>query len=170
MKTLTMTGLVLLVLAAPVRAQEPPKPGPEHEILKKLEGNWDTVMKAGGAEFKGLTTYKMEVGGLWLVGTVDIDMGGMKFEGKSLETYDAAKKQFVSVWADSMSTAPMTMAGSYDKAKKALTSTGEGPGMDGKPTKYKSVTEMPDENTINMTMYMGDIKEPAFTVSYKRKK
>ena len=40
---------VLGLLTAPaVRAQEPPKPGPEHEILKKHVGTWDLVMKFGG--------------------------------------------------------------------------------------------------------------------------
>jgi predicted phage gp36 major capsid-like protein len=47
---------------------------------------------------------------------------------------------------------------------------GEGPGMDGKPTKYTIVSKMPDDNTMNFAMYMGDVKEPAFTILYKRKK
>lgn len=46
----------------------------------------------------------------------------------------------------------------------------EGPGPDGKPTKYRSVSEMPDDDTVNFTMYMGDGKDPAFTIVYKRKK
>jgi hypothetical protein len=69
-----------------------------------------------------------------------------------------------------MTASPMVMEGTYDKEKKTLTLTGEGPGMDGKPTKQKSVSEMPDDNTINFSMYMGDTKEPAFTIVYKRKK
>ena len=46
----------------------------------------------------------------------------------------------------------------------------EGPGMDGKPAKYKSVTKMPDPDTMEMTMYIGDGKDPMFSVTYKRKK
>jgi hypothetical protein len=42
---------------------------------------------------------------------------------------------------------------------------GEGPGTDGKATKYKSVTKMPDNDTMVMTMYMGDVKEPGFVVT-----
>jgi hypothetical protein len=64
----------------------------------------------------------------------------------------------------------MVMEGTYDAEKKAMTLTGEGPGMDGKPTKFKSVSEMPDDDTINFKMYMGDGKDPAFTIAYKRKK
>jgi hypothetical protein len=161
---------VAAALAAPAFAQEPPKPGPEHELLKKRVGTWATTLKAGGMENKGTVTYKMELGGLWLVGSLKSDLGGEKFHGKSLETYDARKKKYVSVWFDSMGTTPLTMEGSYDKEKKTLTMVGEGPGMDGKVVKWRSVSRMPDDDTIRMSMYVGDAKEPMFTVTYKRKK
>ena len=48
--------------------------------------------------------------------------------------------------------------------------TGDGTGMDGKPAKWKSVSVMPDDDTMKMTMYVGDAKEPMFTIVYKRKK
>jgi hypothetical protein len=51
-----------LLFAPAARAQEPPKPGPEHEILKKMEGDWDLVMKFGGGESKGTVKYKTAVG------------------------------------------------------------------------------------------------------------
>jgi hypothetical protein len=157
-------------LAAPAPAQEFAKPGPEHEQLKKMEGKWDLVMKAGGVESKGTATYKMELGGLWLVSDLDCDLGGAKFQGKGLDTYDAAKKVYRSVWVDSMAPGVMIMEGSYDKGKKALTMTGEGPAPDGKTAKWKSVSTMPDKDTLNFEMYVGDAKEPMFTIVYKRKK
>jgi Protein of unknown function (DUF1579) len=162
--------IVAAVLVVPAWTQEPPKPGPEHELLKKQEGTWSTTMKAGGQEFKGSVTYKMELGGLWLVGSLESDLAGQRFFGKSLDTYDAGKKKYVGVWADSMGTTPLLMEGTYDKDKKTLTMIGEGPGMDGKLTKWRSVSTMPDNDTINMSMFVGDAKEPMFTVTYKRKK
>jgi len=172
MKTVRWFCAVALAaaLVVPARAQEAPKPGPEHEVLKKLEGTWDTTMKFGGMETKGTVVYKMELGGMWLVGNLESDLLGQKFYGKGLDTYDAASKKYVSVWFDSMGTRPLTMEGTLDKDKKTITLAGEGPGMDGKPTKYKSTSEMPDDNTINFTMWMGDGKDPAFTIVYKRKK
>jgi hypothetical protein len=172
MKTVRfLSVIVIAALAAPsVRAQDFPKPGPEHEILKKMEGDWDLTMKFAGAESKGKVTYKMELGGMWLVSSLEGEIFGAKFYGKGLDSYDAKKKKYVSTWFDSMTASPMVMEGTYDKEKKTLTLTGEGPGMDGKPTKQKSVSEMPDDNTINFSMYMGDTKEPAFTIVYKRKK
>jgi hypothetical protein len=161
---------VALMLTGSARAQEPAKPGPEHEMLKKREGAWLTTMKVGDMEFKGSVTYKMELGGLWLVGSMQSDLGGEKFHGKSLDTYDAKKKKFVGIWCDSMSTTPMMMEGTYDKAKKTMTMIGDGPGMDGKPAKWKSVSTMPDDDTVNMSMFVGDAKDPMFTITYKRKK
>jgi hypothetical protein len=147
-----------------------PKPGPEHAMLKKQEGTWDTTMKMAGAESKGIATYKMELGGLWLASTFEGDLGGMKFTGKGLDTYDPAKRKYVGIWCDSMSTSPLVMEGTYDPATKTLTMAGEGPGMDGKPTRYKAVTEHPDDDTMTFRMYVGGGTEPAFTITYKRKK
>jgi hypothetical protein len=158
------------LLATPALTQEPAKPGPEHEALKKKEGTWDTTMKAGGMESKGTFTCKMELGGLWLVGSLDSDLGGQRFYGKSLDTYDARTQKYVSYWFDSMSTTPMRMEGTYDAAQKTLTMVGEGPGMDGKPAKWKSVSVMPDNDNFQMSMYVGDAKDPMFTVTYKRRK
>lgn len=162
---------VVAALVSPVaHAQDGPKPGAEHAVLRKMEGNWDLVMKFGGTETKGTVVYKMELGGLWLTGALESELFGAKFTGKSLDTYDAAKKKYVGVWVDSMGTQPMILEGTYDKDKKTLTMTGDGPGMDGKPTKYKSVSVFTDDNTIDFSMYTGDGKDPAFTIVYKRKK
>ena len=161
---------VAVLAASGLRAQEFTKPGPEHEMLKKWEGTWDTTMKMMGAESKGVANYKMELGGLWLMSDFEGELGGMKFSGRGLDSYDPPKKKFVGIWVDSWSTSPMTMEGTYDKDKKTLTMVGEGPGMDGKPTKYRAVSEFKDENTVNFSMYIADGKEPTFTILYKRRK
>lgn len=168
MRMIAMAAAVLVTM--PLAAQEMPKPGPEHALLKTREGTWETTMKAGGQDSKGTVTYKMGLGGFWLTGDMDSEMFGAKFLGHSLESYNPVKKKYVSIWVDSMSPAPVTMEGTYDKEKKTYTMEGEGPGMDGKSAKFKSVTKVPDADTIEMTMYIGDTKDAAFTVIYKRKK
>ena len=94
----------------------------------------------------------------------------MKFSGRGYDTYDATKKKYIGVWVDSMSTAPMVMEGTWDAAKKTMTMVGDGPGLDGKPTKWKSVAEFVDADTLNNKMYVGDGADPMFTLTYKRKK
>jgi hypothetical protein len=64
----------------------------------------------------------------------------------------------------------MVFTGTFDKSGKVLTATAEGPGPDGKPAKWKSVTTLKDDDTMEFTMSVGDSKEPMMTISYKRKK
>jgi hypothetical protein len=168
MRTIAM--LAAAVMVVPAWGQDMPKPGPEHEWLKRLEGTWETTMKAGGADNKGTTTYKMDLGGFWLTSAMECEMFGQKFTGKGTEGYCPMKKKYLTVWTDSMSASPVIMEGTYDKEKKTMTQSGDGPGMDGKPAKYKAVTVFPDADSMTMTMYIGDEKEPAFSVVYKRKK
>jgi len=168
----SLFALALLILAGTTATSQdfPPKPGPEHEMLKKWEGTWDATMTMMGKDSKCSATYKMELGGLWLMSSFEGDLGGMKFSGRGMDSYDATKKKFVGIWVDSFSTSPMTLEGTYDKEKKTLTMAGEGPGEGGKNMKYKAVTVWNDDDTATFTMYMADAKEPAFTIVYKRKK
>lgn len=172
-----VTAASLLAIAAVAVAQEgpqPAKPGPEHARLKAMEGTWDTTMKMEGApESKGEATYKMELGGLWLVGDFKSDFMGQPFTGKGLDTYDASKKKYIGVWADSWSTNPMLMEGNYDEKTKTLTMLGSMTEPDGKVVKTKGITKFIDDNNQQFTMFIvgDDGKEmPAFTIDYKRRK
>jgi hypothetical protein len=166
-------GIVLLVVSTVGFSQEPPKPGPEFDHLKNLVGTWEASVKFGGGESKGTMTYKMELGGLWLVGVFEGEFGGQKFEGKGLDTFDNGKKKYVSIWVDSMTTTPMITEGTYDKDSKVMTMTGESPGQDGKPAKVKTVATFKDKDHIEFVMYMGGKEgkgEEMMTINYTRKK
>jgi Protein of unknown function (DUF1579) len=162
-----LTGVVLLILLPSARAQEPPKPGKEHDHLKRLVGTWDAETDFG----KGTMTYKMDLGGLWLIGDFEGEFGGMKFQGKGLDTYDSATKKYRSVWVDSFSTAPRIMEGNLDD--KVMTMTGAGRGPDGMPAKYKTIAEMKDTDTVSFGLFMVDKDgkdQPLVKITYKRKK
>ena len=173
---ISATMLMFLAAAATSQDQPPtPKPGPEHAQLKKMEGTWDAVMKMAEvpAPMKGVATYKMECDGMWLVSDFKMDDPAFKFSGKGIDGYDQNKKKFVGIWVDSMSTAPMTMEGTYDPATKTVTMTGEGPGMDGKPQKYKMTTKHIDDDHQAFAMFMvgaNGQETPAFTIDYTRRK
>jgi hypothetical protein len=164
-------SLVAVVLAGSAFAQEMPKPGKEHELLKKMEGTWDVTTKMGGQESKGTATYKMDLGGFWLLSTFEGEFGGAKFSGKGTDGYCPIKKKYTATWTDSMSPSMVVLEGTYDEKAKTLTLTGEGPDMmTGKMAKYKSVTTLTDADSMVFSMYMGDAKEPAFVMNYKRAK
>ncbi len=168
--------LGLACSAGYVAAQEPPtpKPGPEHKMLAEMVGSWDCkiMMEGVPGESKGSSVSKMDLGGLWMSTEFEGDFGGLKFQGKGLDGYDPGKEKFVSLWVDSMSTAPVVMEGTYDEKTKTLTMTGEGPGMDGKTAKYKNTTTHADKDhqTFKMYQFNGDKEALMMTIEYTRKK
>jgi hypothetical protein len=147
-----LASIVCLNLVGSARVQDSAKPTPQQNHLQRLVGNWDAQSDFG----KGTMTYQMGVGGLWLIGDFTGEFGGMKYQGKSLETYDPATKKFRSVWIDSFTTSPRIMEGNLDKDAQVLTLTGEGRGGDGKSAKFKSITAIKDANTINYSRFMVD--------------
>ena len=161
---------VMFFSASGLFAQEPQKPGKEHEELKAMEGTWDAVLKMGdGAEMKGVSEFKMTCEGMWLESNFVADFGGTKFHGRGLDSYDASKKQFVSVWVDSMSSSPMILSGTREG--KVTTMTGEGPGPAG-TAKYKTVSTNEGSDKMSFTMFMvNDGKDTEMmNVKYTRRK
>ncbi len=146
--TVTM-ALGVLAAAARLTAQQPPevKPGPEHERLKESEGTWDATIKSTAGDSKGTLSCQVGLNGLWLLEQFKSDFGGMTFEGRGATSYDPAKKKYINVWIDSMSTRPMISEGSYDKSRKTMTMVGNMPMPDGKSMKSTLITVTKDANT-----------------------
>ncbi|MGC1273336.1 MAG: DUF1579 domain-containing protein [Planctomycetaceae bacterium] len=169
-----IVGVVVCLAGAGLSfGQEFPKPGPEHEKLHELEGEWDAVMTMNGQEAKAKATYRTICNGMWMASDFEGDLGGMKFTGHGLDGYDLNKKKYVGVWVDSMSSAPMRLEGNYDKESGLLVMTGEAPGPDGTMQKMKTTTETKDKDHFTFTMYMvpPDADEQlAFTIEYSRRK
>jgi hypothetical protein len=166
-------SLALVVGSSVALGQTPATPGPEHAELKHMEGEWIATIKTPGGDSKGTSTFRMECGGLWLVSDFNADFGGQKFQGRGFDGYDPEKKKYVSVWVDSMSARPMLFEGERDKEKKSLTMVAEGPGPDGKPTKFKSVSQRIDADHEVFKMYIvgPDGKDmEMMTIEYARKK
>ncbi len=153
--------------------QELPKPGPVHEKLKEMEGDWNAVMEMAGQKSEGKVTYKSICGGMWLASDFEGDIGGMKFQGHGLDGYDTNKKKYVSVWFDSMSSAPLVQEGDIDPNTKLLLMTGEATGPDGKQEKLKSTVETKDKDHFTFKMYMvqpDGSEQQALTIEYARRK
>jgi hypothetical protein len=178
---LRTAGLVLMMPAAVALAQMPPapKPGPEHEFLKRDVGVWDATVEMQGppgtppAVSKGTETVGMAVGGLWQTTQFKGDLMGQVFEGQGIMGYDPAKKKYVGSWVDSMSSGLSLVEGTYDAAKNVFTGTMEGPGPTGDIVKMKQVVEWKDADTRVFTMHMplpDGTEFPGLKISYKRRK
>lgn len=149
-------------------------PGPEHNILKAMEGTWDFEFKsADGSVSKGVSTYTMECNGLWLTSDFKTDFGGAPFQGKGMDGYDPARKKYVAIWVDSMTTYPMIFEGDYDAASHQLKMTSKSAGPDGKPATWRSVTTYDSKDQHTFDMYLapeGAAEQKMMTVVYRRKK
>ena len=155
-------------------AQEIPQPGREHQVLEQMVGKWKTNMKMpDGSAYAGTAEFTSECNGLWFCSDFKTDIAGLPFRGKGLDGFDPAKQEFVSIWVDSMSAAPLIFRGKYDEQAKKLTLTTEGPGPDGQPAKWKSVAHFADKDKHVFEMFVtpqGGKEELMMTVDYERLK
>ena len=134
-------------------------PGPMHELMKPMAGNWKTTAKSWmqpGTEpqvSEGTCESTWILGNRYLQSTYKGDMGGMPFEGFGIMGYDNMKKEFVSVWLDNMGTGVAMSEGMADPSGKVMTmnSMMNDP-QSGKMVPYKFVTKVMDENSYTMTM------------------
>lgn len=169
-------SLTLIIFAAAAAGQQPevPKPGPEQALLQEMVGTWDCTVKMSETpgESKGTSVSRMGLAGQWLMTDFEADLGGLPFQGHGLDSYDRAKKKYVSIWVDSMSTSPIVMEGDYDARTKTMTMTGEGPGMTGATVKYRNTTTHTDKDHQTFRMYLVEGGEDTLmlTVEYTRRK
>jgi hypothetical protein len=175
-----LTGVVLLALvgAAQPGAQEMPKPGPEHAVLKQDAGTWDATVEAWMAPntppsiSKGVSESRV-LGGFWLIDDFKAEFMGLPFEGHGTTGYDAAKKRYVGTWVDSMSPGLNTSESTWDPEAKTMSGYNEGPGPDGKPARSRGVTHWPDADTKVFSMYQPTPDGKEFLmmrITYKRRK
>src|SRR5262245_32489743 len=119
----TVPALLGALLMFQVAALAQPTPGPEHQALKALEGEWTATLKSPDGDTPGTMSAKMECGGFWLVSSFRTSFGGADFLGRGVDGFDPATSKHISVWVDSTITRPVIFEGTMDKAKKTLTMT-----------------------------------------------
>ncbi len=134
-------------------------PGPMHDALKPLAGNWKTSTKTwlGPGEptvSEGSCERTWVLGGRFLESKYRGVFAGNPFEGIELLGYDTRKKQFTSAWIDNMGTSVALSTGpAEDPASKTITlnSSFDDP-ISGQPMPYKMVTKIIDDNSHTFSM------------------
>ncbi len=126
-----------------LQAQEPPseadmaaylalaQPGPEHDLLKQFEGEWDQDVKMWmqpgqpPMEAKSHTSAKMVLGGRFLQTSGEVGEPPMQFSTFGMMGFDRRHKEFTMVAFDTMGTYYVTASGAYDVASKTISLYGE---------------------------------------------
>lgn len=121
-------------------------PGWAHELLAKQAGKWKTETKfwhAPGAPpevTQGEVEAKMILGGRYLESRFSGSAMGQPFQGVGIDGYDNTKKEFTSIWIDSMGTGIAMGRGTISEDKKKITYFGTMPDPLNKgEAEYKSV-------------------------------
>ena len=151
--------LAALLFGTQSFAQElpPGMPGavPEHEFLKKFVGQWEAQSEGSGMKGEAIMNSAM-LGDLWVVNTSEHKMSGMDMKSIQMIGYDAEKKKYVGIWADSMINYMWRYEGTLDESGKKLTLEAKGPSMtgDGTMKNYRDAYEFKDDDTILATSSM----------------
>jgi hypothetical protein len=92
-------------------------PGPQHAELAKMVGTWDHHYRIRWSpdepwmETTGVGEVTSQLGGRFVMEKTGFEMMGMPMEGLHLLGYDNMEGQYLSLWADSMSTWWITSTG-----------------------------------------------------------
>ncbi len=156
-------------------------PGKNHELLKRMNGEWTTTMKAfmGGPDqppmtSSGKATISSIMGGRYSKQEYSGNMMGTEFQGLGITGFDNIRKLFVGSWVDSAGTGILTMTGGISPDEKTLTMFGQ---MDepmtgeiGKTVKW--VTEFKTADSFTFTAYevLYGKEFVAFQIEYARAK
>lgn len=161
MKTITLLGFSIMLLACQATAQEVPGATPEHKWLQRFVGEWETetLAKMGPdqPESKGTGQIKSTMlGEYWVLNEMSAEMGSFKVSGRQTIGYDKAKGKYVGTWIDNMSDFIWYYEGSVDKSGKILTLEAEGPDMSepGKMALYRDIYNFVSEDEVKLTSTM----------------
>ena len=132
--------------------------GEPHAALKKMEGDYDLVIKSweGPGEpmvEKGKASRKMILGGRVMAEHVDSQMHGQPYQGHGMHGYDNVSGRHWSTWNDSMTTGVMVSDGTCDAAGTcAFTGSWNDPVGKGKIT-ARMTSKWTDANTEVFEMF-----------------
>ena len=155
-------------------------PGPQHELLKKLAGDWNAKVKyqmdpsQPWQESASTSTTTMLMDGRYCQEVVSGQMMGGPFNGVGVTGYDNVIGKYVGTWIDNMGTGIETMQGTADASGKVINwvATMSDP-VTGKPSKNRMVTTIADDDHHTLDMYTvppGAKKEmKTMTIEYTRK-
>jgi Protein of unknown function (DUF1579) len=174
----TLAFALVLGAAALALAQGPPvpQPGPEHDVLKRDVGVWDTTLEiVPGPGMPPMTLSGVETNtlfaGRWLLTEFKSDMMGQPFEGHGIGGWDPQKKVYVSTWADTMATRLSRGEATFDAATNTMTGWMEVQDPTGGSTRIRTVATWPAEGSRLVRMYMPeDAAEPYMTMTYSKRR
>ena len=148
------------------------QPDAHHKMLEPMAGEWTLVMEDRmGAKYSGSQSDQMGLGGRFLLSNVQMDMGGMSFEGMGCLGYDNMAKKYTSAWIDNMSTNILMHEGQASADGKSITLDGVYHMPDGSKVASRHVYHFGDGER-SLVFYEGPVDgemQKTGTITYTRK-
>ena len=155
-------------------------PGPQHEMLKKMAGEWNAKVTSMMDPSQppqvenSTSTLTVLMDGRYCQEVTSGQMMGQPFSGMGLMGYDNVLGKYVSTWIDNMGTGIMTGTGTANASGKVITCSGTlSDPVTGKPAKERMVTTIADDNHYTFEMYRipprGKKELKMLTIEYSRK-
>ncbi len=154
-------------------------PGPAHEKLGKLVGEWTTKSKltAAGApaeETEGKSKFLTVLGGRFLHEEHQGTMMGMPLQSAKLVGYNNGSKKYEAVWTYTLGTGMMTMTGASDDNGKTIKFDAAWDNAIGMRETIKIIYTFVDDDNFTITMGGGKMPDgsdgPEMEMTYTRKK
>ena len=191
-----LTCLALALIASPVMAKDkkPAKqmdpqammevyqklatPGEPHKQFESLAGSWTTQTKEWmepgkpPTEASGSADMKMLLGGRDLQQEFTREMMGQPYTGMRITGYGNLHKKHVSIWLDTMGTAPFMMESTGSADGKTITLKGQHAEPSGGHMTHCAVWKIVDSNTQTFDMWgteHGGKDTKVLEITYSRK-
>jgi len=154
-------------------------PGPAHQKLAELAGQWTTHSKftlagAPSEETDGTARISVVMGGRFLHEEAQGTMMGMPVQSAKLIGYNNGSKKYESVWTYTLGTNMMTMTGASKDAGKTIRFDAAWDNESGVREKIKITYAFADANHFTVTMGGGEMPDgsegPEMVTTYTRKK
>ena len=183
-RTSIVSAAIAALATAAVTAQEMPdsvqvarmmelaQPGPQHERLAALAGEWDVTFQMPGTSFTATAENHMIMRGRFLSSTVTGSAGGMPFEALTILGFDRGPGVFTAVGFDTFGTFYVTGAGPWidDEERAVLHGSYDDP-VTGHAHEYEFVWTMPapDRYTWSVVFLDGGQRQTAMQGEYRRR-
>lgn len=183
-RPLMLSAAVALVATAPLAAQEMPdsaqmarmmelaQPGPEHERLAALAGDWEATFQMPGLSFVATAENRMIMGGRFLASTVTGTAGAMPFEALTILGFDRGPGVYTAVGFDTFGTFYVTGAGPWNAAEdRAVLAGSYDDPVTGHAHQYEFVWTIatPDRYTWNVVFLEGGVRRTVMEGEYRRR-
>lgn len=157
--------------------QDAMTPGPQHEMLAGMIGEWDGDITMWmdptqpPQNYEGTVVYESIFDGRYVVGNYSSTMMGMPFSGMDVNGYDNIKKVFFTFWIDNMGTGTMYVEGNFNEETNSINYTGETVDLTGEKMKVRQVVKLIDKDNSIFEMYFdkGQGEMKTMEIVYKRK-